>query len=152
MFQQELGVGNTEWVGYQVCMDLGCINLEWFFSEHVALAGPGAIACLGHLFPGFPYRYTKMCRDAAACRAAVPFLHVLAEHLRKSSEAAWLRSVLHELGLPMPHVNDVEYWLCELRQAEEAVLYSGGGIASQEYLDALDECVLANGELLGYSY
>ena len=79
-------------------------------------------------------------------------MHVLAEHLRKRGEAAWLRSVLHQLGLPMPHVNDVEYWLCELRQAEEAIAYMGKGIASQEYIDALSNCVLADGMLAGYTY
>ena len=152
VLQHELCVGGTDWVGYQVCLDLGVLNPDMFYAEKVAVAGPGAIACLAQIYPTFPYGCQRMCRDSAARSAAVPFLHMLTDCVGHCKEGHFLREVLVELGLPLPHVNDVEYWLCELRQADDAKEYGGSGKASQEYIDALRMFVLAEGKLAGYTY
>ena len=62
-----------------------------------------------------------------------------------------MRGVLDELGLPIPHCSDAEYWECELRQAGAARDSEGGGAASAEDTVALERSILRGHELAGYS-
>ncbi len=137
------------WLGYQICLDLGAIQPAWFDAATIAVLGPGALDWLGRIFKSFPYQVRGMLRSSTAARCGVPFLVKLTELLSTSQEATFLREVLLQTGLPLPHVNDVEYWLCELRQAEDAPPYSGSGRADAEYAEGLQK-ILVNGHLAGY--
>ena len=150
-FQSGFGLGaRLEWLGYQVCLDLSTISPTWFDALLVAVVGPGALDWLSRIFPLFPF-LRGMCRQRVALQAAAAYQCYLPGLLATLLEGAYMRGVLDELGLPIPHCSDAEYWECELRQAEAARDYGGGGAARADYTVALERSILRGHELAGYS-
>ena len=73
--------------------------------------------------------------DQSACK---PFLAELMRLADSHVAGARLRERVHALGIGRPHINDFEYWACELRQLRTARFY---GRAADWYVDILDSCL-----------
>ena len=132
------------WVGFQICLDLADVTRAWFNPEALPFVGPGAISELKAIFPGAPWDDTGMERSSVVMEAAVPFLRQLDKLMADADEASDARAALSRLQLPLPHVNDKEYWLCEQRQMKHERKYlentSDGSLreASEWYTDVFE--------------
>ena len=129
-------------LGYQVCLDIGCLYPSLFNEAAVVECGPGAVAILREVY-GLSHT-GGMERRRSSQLSAVPLCFLLSEEIRTSSRpaAVRLRDVCRKLFGHEFNPADVEYWSCEVRQLEARLandqFRDPRRAADQWYLNAME--------------
>ena len=124
-------------VGYQVALDVAYVFPAWFDSNSHVYVGPGVPSEIARIFPESPWSSCGMVANKSISDACVPFCFELHQLCQSHPAAAPMRRCLQDLRLGFPHVNDIEYWGCEVRQLRHNRRYNGTGLCAEWYTHIL---------------